>query len=381
MTSLWVAGIGAVATLGSSYLNSQNQPEAPRPGQMPYAQTPGSVNTQYGGGYIDPYTGSYNYTSNNFDPYTFGQQLDTNSMYDQFMTGGQGSSRMSSDIDYQIQQLQQQMERLQGQSSGAGGVGKQQSLTEALGPNIAKALTDSQGNLIDFSDRNALIQNPTLVAMFHDATKDQHGTFGKGDGFMNWFKAWRDNANIDAKVDKFKNDERANLGNTDTRGVAIQDLQNKLNYLNQAKTRIGGNSLSGNPLMPFTKDIGGTWGGNGNNTNPNQQAWGDLLAKKMGMANSDPNDELNRTLGAMGTASGTASANADYQRQIGELGQQKTNLAPGQLSELGGGALARPSTSPVMQTSGTRASSGMLRMPAGVWEAGRLENWPMPRIP
>jgi len=342
MTSLWVAGIGAAATLGSSYLNSQNQPETPQPGQLPYAQTPGSVNTPYGGGYMDPYTGAFNYTQNNFDPYAFGQQLDTNSMYDQFMTGGQGNSRAMSDMDYQIQQLQQQMQRLQGQNTGgAGGVGAQQSLSEALGPNVAKALTDSQGNLIDFSDRNALIQNPTLVAMFHEATKDQHGTFGKGDGFMNWFKAWRDNAGIDQKVQKYQNDQKTNVGNTDTRNVAIQDLQNKLNYLNQAKTRLGGNSLAGNPLIPFTKDIGGTWQGKGNNTNPNQEAWGDLLAKKMGMANADPNDELNRTLGTMGTAGGTATANADYQRQIDNLGQLKTNLAPGQLSELGGGALAQ----------------------------------------
>lgn len=319
----WGALIGGVAG-GVMGLAQGDDPTAPNyvPGAPP--RIPGGSSGQYGGMYYDPTTGSTQSLSyGQFNPSQMGNQIQDQRLRNAIM--GQGNQNINSDLDFQLQSLQQQLQRLQDQQAGKGQIGKQKTFADIMG-NGWQSFVDKDGNPIDPNDRAAISANETLYNEFMRQTggkygRDkrgggllggitgaiEHGTLpgesgsykDKGDAFYRWAQDAFKNAGVAEKAKQWKQMQDVNAGNADQRSQAIQALQNQIDYIGKQKEQAGG-ALTNNPLMNFL---------NQRNTDPNGgdysgkyvDPWTQKLSDEADLYREGSHKNYNQTLNPDGT--------------------------------------------------------------------------------
>lgn len=247
----WGTAIGGVIGGIGGYLQGDD-PTAPKPIPVTGPGAPGGYSGQYGGQYFDPTTMSTQQLSWGQSPFALGQQVQNQSLYNQVM--GIGNQGINNDLGYRVKQIQDQLGRLQGQQGSTSGVGSNQSWKDFFGAG-ADMWTDSTGKPIDTTNRAELMKSAALQQAFMTSTADHHNTYGKGgDDFYRWVQDAAKNAGVPGKETAFNQNQNVNLGNSDQRNQAIQDLQSQLKYYQGIQQDQGGSGspmASNNPLMNF----------------------------------------------------------------------------------------------------------------------------------
>lgn len=313
--------IAAVGTAYGAYSANKNAQDAknsmPQPISAPPPSAMGSITNQYGGFYTDPTTGQVSQVGYDFDPTAMGRTNDADSMYNQFM--GNDNSRLTGNLDAQIQQLTQQIERLQNQQNpNTQGVGKQKSLADVFGPSEAKLWTNPDGSPVGL-DRQSLNNNKALYDEFLKATASHGHTYGNGgDDYFRWANDIIKQHGVQQKLDTFHQTQDVNVGNTDVRDQAIKAFQAKLGYLTGERARIsgGGPDLSKNPLMKYLNDLGGGGMLDGNG----QPSW---MSDRTGSMDATARAAQARAAASMGRDGGTDAIDAYLQ------GMDKSNFSQG----------------------------------------------------
>lgn len=273
----WGALIGGVlGAAGGSQMPMANGLPAP-----PYLQaygTPSGVSSEFGGSYVDPYTGRVVYTSPGGDSSQALQNMQYNSMLNQLL--GIGGGDPTADLDAQIKALQ---DKLAGMADYKGVVGK-----KYFGDN-ASAVIGEDGNMKDFATLvNEGFKNKTgrtyNVDDFGKQKADRYGTpvmtntaeaqfdmnnplvkefmaryngqYGKGgdiaDSWYRFVKDWQANFGDKYKAE-YEQARRADEGNQAVRKEQARAIQQQLDALTRAKAQYGqagqggggGNSLLG----------------------------------------------------------------------------------------------------------------------------------------
>lgn len=355
----WVATAVSVGSAAyGAYRQHDTGPGAPPPQQLPGPSSPGAINTSYGNLVRDPVTGAWTSYDYGFDPTQMRSQWDAESMYNDFMGGG--NSGVTSDIDWKIKSLQDKYNQMKGSPQGAGAAGEIPAKFKDL-----QRFLDEKGNLPDMSDTNAIIQGrintPQAKALVDQFQKDTGGKYGSNNRDVSFGKWLRDfnQKNLQPLVQEFQQTQQVQGGNKSSNDAALMDLQNQIDYLTQAKTRYGGSgaaggpsgaSGSGNPFDPFLKDLGAKWAGNGGNVNPRTGQWGALTDKNIeGAMNNDPMDEFEKYMG-------TQADPAARERAISEFREKMSGALGG---SLGGKyeTVSAPSLDPNAATSLERAAN------------------------
>lgn len=288
MTMMWV-GIGSAVVGAGAQMYSANKASSNRPGPAPTLagpQTPGGFSSNWLNGGVDPYTGQTYQYSYGFDPQSLQSQWDSDAMYNQFM--GMGNDNITGNIDWQIKKLQQDLDRYKTPDKGVNrGV-------KAADYGIDQFVDPQTGKLYEWlSDPDGIQQGKygeagkKIVNDFYQITGGNYGM-----GFGNWLKD-HVNRNVQPKYEKFFADQKVQTGNQDNNEKTIADLQNQIDYLTQAKSRYapgGEGTGSNNPLLKYTNDIGPTWQGGGDNTNPYRQSWEEVMRSKMAQDGQNPDD-------------------------------------------------------------------------------------------
>lgn len=284
----WGTAIGAVVGGVMGGLSGGEPSGAPPPQTLPGPQAPGGWSTNYGNSWVDPYTGRINQYSYGFDPTQMQAQWDADSMYNQFM--GNGNGAITSNIDWQIQKLQQQLDAAKapgkGANRGAADISDKYGVTRFMG---------EDGKLQDISDTNAIfdgrINTPAAQALREQFRKDTGGNYGGGGaiGFGKWVRDFYQKS-LQPQFGEYQQATRAQEGNQETNTKTIQDLQNQIDFLTQQKGRYTGQNAPGsnNPLLKYTNDIGPQWQA-GDNANPYLGGWEGMMRDKMAASGQDPN--------------------------------------------------------------------------------------------
>jgi hypothetical protein len=138
----WIGALvgGVLGAAGGSQLPMGQNVKAP-----PYIEkygTPSGVSSEFGGSYVDPYTGRVIYTSpGGQDSNSMLQNMQYNSMLNQLL--GIGGGDPASQIDDQIKALQAKLSQM-GDYKGVLG-------DKYFGKDLGAALIDDKGNLKDFA--------------------------------------------------------------------------------------------------------------------------------------------------------------------------------------------------------------------------------------
>ena len=324
MTMAWV-GIGsAVVGAAGQYMAADRARSASGgpPQALPGPTSPGGINTDMGGWWRDPYTGMVNQTNWSFDPTGMGQQLDASMMWNQFM--GRDNSNQLNDLNWQIQQLQQNLERLSNPQTGANRA------TQADDFGVGRFIGED-GKLQDISDTNAIwdgrINTPAGRALIEQFRKDTGGNYGGTGpkGFGKWVRDFYQRS-LQPKFEEYKKTSATQEGNQQVNQRAIQDLQNQIGYLTQQRDRVTNYQASENPMSKYLTDLGPEWKTK-DNTNPWADEWGTLTGKKIAGADDDPWADMER----FGLVGGGTSAEARLQALLSGQPQTPDYIDPNRL--------------------------------------------------
>ena len=289
----WGTVIGGVIGAGMGYIQGADGKPIPIPTTSKYMY-PGATSNPYGGSTYDQYTGLTQQTLNNFDPSQQGRINDADMMYNSFM--GNDNSRITGNLDYQIAEMQRQIDKYNAQLKGDSGVGKKQSFADfnpgqgnwvnAQGEPLKESeLRSSEAVRKQYAEHVARVggkeggggflqkmtHNDMIKSMDPFSINSKLITDAQDPNFEKWLAEAKKNNDWENKVKTYNAQEGQRAGNQSVINDAIASLQQKLGYATQEKERIttgGGADLSKNPLMKYLGDVGGNGmlqGANGGN--------------------------------------------------------------------------------------------------------------------
>jgi hypothetical protein len=225
----WGAAIGGVLGAAGGLMNAPGLP--PRPTQLAGPTTPGAGMGQYGGTWYDPTTGM---TTNagfntNFQNYITG--LDLQSLWDQFMGNQDRTGFM---LSQQAKQIQDEITRLsEGSSAKALDISKYVDKSW-LDPKTGELYKD---NAFGFGHPNNV---PRTHPIFQEFMRDSGGKYGSDNVDISFGKWLKDvvEKNVIPQYNKYKKDKDTKVGSDEVRTKAIQDLQQRLGFIqNEQKAR------------------------------------------------------------------------------------------------------------------------------------------------
>lgn len=304
MTSLWVGlGTAAIGAAGSYAASRQNSggggaPPAQLSGPQAVSGTLGS----YGGMTRDPVTGLVTQSTFGFNPTGMSQNLDAQSMWNQFM--GRGNQAQTSDLDFQIKALQQKYDQMS--KPGATGTAAVPAEFRGIQPYVDK---EKGGLWAGTADPDG-IKNGKYGEQGKLVMED-FAKFGSayGGDFNRWLRDHIKNNDITGKVAQYEKTVDATKGNEEVNTAALNDLKNQMDYLTQQKARMSDPTQQGsNPLMDMMSNTGPEWGGKMDNVNPFTGQATDMTNSKLSQAGADPSEFMQK-YGAMPDTAGQAGYN------------------------------------------------------------------------
>jgi hypothetical protein len=285
----WGALIGGVLGAAGGSQLPQGQGALPPPPYLQGYGTPSGVSSDFGGSYVDPYTGRIVYTSPGGDSSSMLQNMQYDSMLNQLLGIG-GGGDISGDLDQQIKELQA---KLAGMGDYRGVVAD-----KYFGKDVGSALIDEKGNLKDFATlvneglkgkggkriyynpdgtpwegdhepsaaeqmrlglqvgnlpENQLNMDNPLVKQF---LAQYQGKYGEGGDIAdNWYRFVKDAKNnfFDKQNAEYEQARRADEGNQAVRKEQAAAIQSQLDRLTRAKAQFGqgGGQGGGNSLLGY----------------------------------------------------------------------------------------------------------------------------------
>ena len=290
--SIWgPAGAAVGGTLGGAVGGMLgSDPKPPSPVDLPPPQMPGGVSGTYGGWTIDPVTGRTVFYDNQANGGMTAEQYRNLQLKDQML----GGNSAGVDLQSQITQIQNLIQRLSGQGPNA-----------PAGPQatdfLAKEWVNPDGTpkkpgVMDASKE--MRERSDLFKVFEGQAAGRG--YGKGstlEQFTRWISdAYRNN--IQAQVSEFENAKKTSTGNQQTSGEALQAAQTKLQSLMSLQ---GGQAPGDNPIMNYL---------NQRNTSPNAPDYRSMF--------DDPNVE--KMQGETDYYQGKSRENIDFDALRAQLG-------------------------------------------------------------
>lgn len=299
----WGALIGGVlGAAGGSQLPQAGSGQLGAPPQLAAYGNPAAVSSQYGGVYIDPYSGRVVYTNaQGAGGGNYAQNAQMNSMLNSLLGIQGGGQNDTFQLDQQIKQVQNQLANMRG-NDGALAQKFFGPLAEAvLDPNTGKPYTLEQMRSMGLNNSGSTGSknnkdfrgSGALWTQFVNDTGGKYGGSGKiEDAWSRWITDLYKN-NLMPQIQSYNKAQETNVGNEAVRKEQTQALEAQLESLTHAKTQLsggaggaGGAGGHGQPLLDYLTNAPNMQRSEVAKQLGDQQSMAHQQASRMGMMNS-----------------------------------------------------------------------------------------------